>query len=242
MIVLIGAFLVSMIPAAFMFFWLRDKVRQPSEEEFKTSCNDAFVKGLLSTFPVVAGSAILSIIGALLGLRRDSSILGAAYYTFIVLALVEELCKVFMCTRVLKKTKVNYTWLDIIIFMTIVSIGFEVLESVIYAFGTGPIHMIVRGVTLMHGGFGFIEGWFMGKGKYTGNKMTGVIGILIAWILHGAYDFGLSEIFLEVGDWSAMLSVSIAILSLILFIYMIIFFAKKSKKPQYLEPVRTAEE
>ena len=121
--------------------------------------------------------------------------------------------------------------------MVIVAIGFEVLESVVYAFDSGPIHMIVRGVTLMHGGYGFIEGWFYGKAAYTGKKWYAAVGFLICVILHGAYDFGLSSQFeAAVGENYAFLSVSLALLALILFVWMIIFFAKK-KKPQYTEPL-----
>ncbi len=93
----------------------------------------------------------------------------------------------------------------------------------------------------MHGGFGFIEGWFYGKAAYTGKKSYAVIGFLIAWILHGAYDFGLSDEFAELGEWSAMVSVSIAALSLVILIVMIIFFARKNKKQQYLEPLGAGE-
>ena len=125
--------------------------------------------------------------------------------------------------------------------MVIVSIGFELLESAVYAIGSGPIHMFVRGITLMHGGYGFIEGWFYGKAAYTGKKWYAVIGFVISWVLHGAYDFGLSSQFeAAAGENYAFLSVSLALLALIIFIVMIVFFAKK-KKPQYTEPLHTGE-
>ena len=163
--------------------------------------------------------------------------LGSAYHTFIVLALMEECAKVFMFTQVLKKAEFKYTWLDITALMVIVSLGFEILESLVYVFESGPIQILVRGITVMHGGFGFIEGWFIGKSAYTGNKTYGIIGFVLARLFHGFYDFGLSEPFLALGDWTAFLSVSLAVVALILFIFMIIFFVKKDKKEQYLVPV-----
>ena len=50
-----------------------------------------------------------------------------------------------------------------IVFMVIVSIGFELLESVLYAFMPNPIQILVRGVLMMHAIFGFIAGWLYGS-------------------------------------------------------------------------------
>ena len=124
-----------------------------------------------------------------------------------------------------------------IAFMVIVSIGFELMESVVYAIGSGPIHMFVRGITLMHGGYGFIEGWFYGKAKYTKNKAYIAAGFLIAWLLHGAYDFGLNDEFLAMNPNNAYLSVGIAGFSLVLLVLLIVFFTRK-RKPKYLEPLQ----
>lgn len=75
----------------------------------------------------------------------------------------------------------------------------------------------------MHGGYGFIEGWFYGKACRTGKKGYMVAGFAIAWILHGLYDFGLSPIIETVGEYYALLSVSIAIFALVLAICMVVF-------------------
>ena len=237
MVIVIGAFIVSLIPAVLLYFYLKLKCRVPADENYQKSCKDALIKGVLSTFLVILLSGIFALIGKFTGLTRGASVLGSAYHTFIVLALMEECAKVFMFTQVLKKAEFKYTWLDITALMVIVSLGFEILESLVYVFESGPIQILVRGITVMHGGFGFIEGWFIGKSAYTGNKTYGIIGFVLAWLFHGFYDFGLSEPFLALGDWTAFLSVSLAVVALILFIFMIIFFVKKDKKEQYLVPV-----
>jgi hypothetical protein len=90
----------------------------------------------------------------------------------------------------------------------------------------------------MHGGFGFIEGYYYGKAKYTGKKWYAVLGFALAWLMHGAYDFGLSESFAALGDWTPFLSVSLAGVSLIILVVMVIFFAKKNKKEQYTVPLQ----
>lgn len=73
--------------------------------------------------------------------------------------------------------------------------------------------------------------------SYTGKMHYAVIGFVLSWIFHGAYDFGLSEGFLALGESAAILSVGLALLSLVLVIIMIVFFARKNKKQKYLEPL-----
>ena|GEM_PF-3875914 len=82
----------------------------------------------------------------------------------------------------------------------------------------------------------------LGQGKIAAKKngyryTFAAAGFAIAWILHGAYDFGLSDDFAALGEDTAFLSVSLALLALITFIVMIIFFAKKNKKEKYLVPL-----
>ena len=241
MIVLIGSLLISLIPAIAMYFWLKKKGGATDSEAYKLLCREALKNGFLSTVVVLPMSAVFAFILNRFGMTREASVLGAFLYTFLVLAFAEELSKSLMWRKTLKKAEYSYSWLDMIAFMVIVSIGFELMESVVYAIGSGPIHMFVRGITLMHGGYGFIEGWFYGKAAYTGKKWYAVIGFVISWVLHGAYDFGLSSQFeAAAGENYAFLSVSLALLALIIFIVMIVFFAKK-KKPQYTEPLHTDE-
>ena len=242
MIILIGSLLLSMIPAFAMYFWLKTKGGAADPVGYRKLCKEALKNGLLSTLAVLPISAILAFILKRFGLTRESSVLGAFLYTFLVLAFTEELTKSLMLRKTLKKAEFSYTWLDMTALMIIVAIGFEVLEGLAYAIDSGPIPMLVRGITLMHGGYGFIEGWFYGKATYTGKKWYAAIGFLICVILHGAYDFGLSTQFeAAVGENYAYLSVSLALFALVLFVWMIIFFAKK-KKPQYTEPLLDDEE
>lgn len=82
-----------------------------------------------------------------------------------------------------------------------------------------------------------LHGRFYGKARYTGKMHYAVIGFVLSWIFHGAYDFGLCEEFLALGESAAFLSVGLALLSLVFVIIMIVFFARKNKKQQYLEPL-----
>lgn len=239
MILLVGVFLISLIPSILLFIWLRNKVRQPQEEAYRKTAADAMKYGFLSTLVVVLLSGTFSILGAVLKLKNNASIPGTLYHTFIVLAFAEEVAKTFMFYYLLKKkANYKYTWLDMIIFMVIVSLGFGLAEDAIYGIGTGPGQMLVRGVLMMHGGFGFIEGWFYGKAKYTGKKWNAAIGFVIAWLYHGLYDFGLQDILATINENIQAISLVLAGVAFVLVIVMIVFFAKKDKKPQYLEPLQ----
>ena len=229
----IGAAILSFVPSILLYLWLRNKVRQPQTDEYHKAIGNAMKQGCLTVLPVILCSAVFALIGALLKWNRNTSIFGAFYHTFFVLALSEEISKTFMFTKVLKKAEYSYTGLDITIFMTIVAMGFGLLEDVVYTIGSNAIQILIRGVLMMHTGWGFLSGLFYASYARTGKKWQAVLGFLIPWILHGSYDFGLSSILSE--EW-AILPVAIAASSFVILIVMIIYFACKQKEaPQ--EPV-----
>ena len=170
MIIVIGAAVLSLIPSIVLYFWMKNKVRKPEDEAFKQTCRTALMNGFLSTVFIVLLSGAFAVVAGLLGIKEGASLPATAYHNFIKLALSEELIKSLMLWKTLKKAKYSYTWQDIIIFMVTVSIGFEIMEAIVYAIGEGPIPILIRGILIMHGGFGFIEGWFYGKAMYTKNK------------------------------------------------------------------------
>jgi RsiW-degrading membrane proteinase PrsW (M82 family) len=237
MILIVLIAIVSLIPSVALYFWMKNKVRKPEDEVFKQTCRSALLNGFLATLFILLISGAFAVIGGLLGIKEGASLPATAYHKFIKLAFAEELVKSLMLWKTLKKANYAYTWQDMIIFMVSVSIGFEILEAIVYAIGEGPIPILIRGILIMHGGFGFIEGWFYGKAKYTKNKIYIVIGFVIAWLLHGAYDFGLNDQFLALNPNNAYLSVSLAGFSLVLLVLLIAFFVRK-RKPQYLEPLQ----
>ncbi|MBQ1318253.1 MAG: PrsW family intramembrane metalloprotease [Solobacterium sp.] len=234
MAVLIIAFLASLIPAAIIYFWLRNHMFR-QDQEYKTFCRSSLFKGMLSTFLVILFSGSLSLLGNAVLFRESRGLLYTAYRTFIVLALAEEAAKYITFRKILKKTESPYSALDMISSMVLVALGFEILESGVYALTTSPGQMLVRGVTAMHAGYGFIMGWFMAKSRLTGKKSQAIIGFLIPALLHGAYDFGLSDEFAQLGDATAILSVTLAALALVTLIWMFLFTRKARTNPVYTD-------
>ncbi len=232
MLVFILACIVSFVPCIGLYLWLRKNGGGTGEEgrtEFKAICKKTLVQGILTLFPVVLLSGVSYVLLRLTGLQNTNPLLYQALYTFGVLALMEELAKYLTFRRVLKKTDSQYSWLDITILMTIVGIGFGLIESILYLFGASVPVVLVRGLCIPHAGYGFIVGYFYGKGIKNDNPGLKWIGFVIAWLLHGLYDFSLSEEFVAINENLVFVGVLLALLDIVLVI-MLIVFVRKAKK------------
>ncbi len=232
MLLLIGAFVASMIPCAAMFLWLRN--RKGMQEGYPQVCNRALMNGFLTVLPVILASATFAVIGNLLNLKDGNQLLYQVYYTFCVLALSEELCKFYVMRRIVKKG--NYSWFTVTVIMTLVGLGFEIAEAIPYAIGSGPGPMFVRGLSMMHASYGFIMGYFYAKSLYERKKGYAVLGIVLPWILHGTYDFFLSEPMFEMG-WPGYAALGLAVFSVVLIILFIRFVIKSGKNEDRIRPV-----
>lgn len=241
-LILVLAFAVSLAPSLAAYFFLKNRMHEGREDEpaYKEACKGAFKKGALTCLPIFFVSLAFNIIERRIVFLDENEVIRAAFHTFIVLALAEELVKYYMFRRHLKGLDYEYSWLDMISFMTIVGLSFGVVEDVIYAFGTNAGQMIVRGITAGHLGYGFIMGYFTGKWRKTGKKRYMVLGFAIPWLMHGAYDFGLSDEFLALSDSTAILAFSLAVVDFILLITMFVFMSRARKNPTYTDPLPQA--
>ena len=194
------------------------------------------VSGLLTVLPVLVLSGASALIFGIAGVKAHHPLLYAALYAFVVLALSEELSKYYMFRRRLNKVEGAHSWLDLIIYSTIVGIGFGLLESIVYVFTSGPVVMLIRGITIPHGGYAAIVGYFYGKSVKENNKKLAPLGILISFLIHGLYDFSLSEEIEKLTDLSGLIAVSLAVLDLVIIIVLIVFIRKHKDDPKYTEP------
>jgi RsiW-degrading membrane proteinase PrsW (M82 family) len=81
---------------------------------------------------------------------------------------------------------------DGVVYAVMVSMGFAVTENIFYVFEGGMETAIARAFTAVpaHSTFGILMGYFMGKAKFSKNKTAlNFVGLLLAVIFHGAYDF-----------------------------------------------------
>ena len=235
MILLVLVAVISLIPFVALFLWLRNRLRE--EKAYKNLCNKALLRGVLCIFPVMLFSAVTYVLLRLTRVQESNPLLYEALYTFIVLALSEETAKFLMFRRTLRKTDYSFSWLDVTALMTIVGIGFGLIESVVYAVVSSVPVILVRGLCVPHAGYGFLVGYFYGKSLKSGRPGVKWIGFIVAWLLHGMYDFSLSQEFLAINDNLAIAALLLAVAEVVLVIVLIRFAVKARKQSVYLEPL-----
>ena len=235
-LIIIVALIIGLIPPIILYKWI---LKKSKDDKFKEICKKSFRSGIIAVFPVLLTSIALLLIGRLTGLQNTNPILYQFYYTVIVLAFAEELVKFLVFKYILKKNDYKYSWFDLTILMTLVGLGFECIETVVLAFSSNIIIMIIRGISLGHAGYGFIMGWFYGKMEKTGKNIYGVLSFLIPLILHGLYDFGLSPELIEVNENFAVMPVLLEVVSLVCVVLIIRFIRKRQDADIYREPLKS---
>ena len=116
--IIIPALIISFVPCIALYLWLRKL--HGSDEVYRKLCSTAFVRGILSVFLIVLLSALTHILVGFLGIRDRYPLLYEAFYTFIVLALVEEIVKFRVSRKVLRQTDYPYSWVDVTAILDIV--------------------------------------------------------------------------------------------------------------------------
>lgn len=239
-LLLILFFVLSLLPPLLIFFWLRK--RKGEDAEYRHICNAAFGRGALWC-PAFLIAMLVVVYGLefLMTKLNVNGIIIALYHSFIVAALLEEIVKYAGLKRLLKKHPYAYSRLDITTMMMIIGIGFGLLESVFFAFGMNPAKMLVRGITAMHCGYGFIMGYFVAKGMQTGKKKYTRLGFIIPFMLHGIYDSGVSAQLRQVSEAFSLVSVLLALFGLVTLILAIVHVHKATKRPEFTTPILSAE-
>ena len=238
MILFLLACVVSFVPSISLLLWLRNCLKK--EDAYKKLCNQTLWQGAKCMVPILLLSGSSYFILRLTGLHNTNPLLYQALYKFIVLALMEEAAKYWGFTRILKKTDYAYSWLDTAVLMTIIGLGFGMLESVVYAIGASVPVVLVRGVCVPHAGYGFLTGYFYGKGSKSEKPALKWTGFLLSWLMHGLYDFSLSEEFIAINDNLAIVALLLAVLDIVLVFFLIGFARKAKKQALYTEPLPEA--
>ena len=218
-----------------LYRWLKNRIKD--DAAFRELCGSALKKGILSVFPILLCSLVFQLIIRLIGVKESNPLLYEALYTFIVLALAEELVKYLAFRRTLQQTEYRVSWVDVTALMAIVGIGFDLIESVVYAIGASVPVVLIRGICIPHAGYGFIVGYFYGKSVKNGKPAVKWIGFLLAWLLHGLYDFSLSEPFIAINDNLAIVAILLALLDIVLVLLLVRFVKKAKKQAAYTEPL-----
>ena len=238
MALLVVVAIASCIPPILYFLFMRNWV-QKGDTTKQQLCNKALIAGLLSTFGVILGSGVCYII---LGLIRHAVNMPALLYTFfydwVVLALVEECVKFLFFKRFLNKNPHAYSRMDLIVYMSCVGLGFYFLEAIVYLVGANIGNMVMRVIQMGHLGYGFMVGYGYGKTLETGKKKYFVGAFLLAYILHGTYDFCLAEnVMRATNEVSGGIALALAFAFMVTWILMIVFFVKKRDDETLRKPL-----
>ena len=226
-------FAISLLPSFALYFLMRGLKKDSGE--YRKMCRGALLAGATCAVPVVFASMFLNMAEIILGrVLGEDPVLRTVFHAFITLALAEEGVKCLTLFRFIKNKACS--WLDMVCFMTMIGLGFGLLEDIPYAIGAGAGVMLVRGVLVMHGGYGFIMGYFMGRAGKTGKKGWASVGFLLPWLLHGAYDCCLSDTLNAVNEDIGIISVLLAGGAFITAVVCIIFILRARKNDLYTEP------
>jgi RsiW-degrading membrane proteinase PrsW (M82 family) len=218
----IVSYLLLIIPLAIapgiaiaLFVYFRDKYEK---EPFRL-LRGCFLFGMLSVVP----AALIELVEGLLGFDETGSIGMLIAYAFIGVGLVEELSKFFF-VRVYAYPKPAFNEpFDGIVYSVMVAMGFATAENILYAVTHGLGTTVLRLFTAvpLHATCGIIMGFYIGLAKFRpGPAKYLLLGILLATLVHGAYDF-----FLFQQDYPALIIMAFVSLSVAV---LISFFAIRS--------------
>ncbi|WP_299117169.1 PrsW family intramembrane metalloprotease [uncultured Winogradskyella sp.] len=148
---------------------------------------------LLGAFVSVLIVLVLYLItGRFIPITDEFSIWQQFIQAFIVVALSEEFSKYVIVKYYAQPKKDFNEPYDGIMYAVMVSMGFACTENIMYVLDGGTEVAILRAFTAVpaHATFGILMGYFMGKAKFSNNRIKlNFAGLGLATLFHGAYDF-----------------------------------------------------
>lgn len=183
---------MAVAPAIFFmyFFWVRDRY----EPEPRNKIALVMVLGGLSVIPAV----ILEMLGDRVVTIADEGappFMALFMHTFVVIAMAEELGKFLVVRFTLYRDPEFDEPYDGIVYCVAASLGFALVENVLYVMTGGAGVAVLRAVLSVpaHALFGVAMGYFMGQARFANTRSVEIqlqlIGFFSAVAMHGAYDF-----------------------------------------------------
>ena len=187
--------ILSIVPVCLLNRYINNK---DSEKEPKELLKKLTKGGVYSAILVIIISFFLPLISSVFDVSRLDSMspLELLLYTFIGVALVEESCKYYYTYKYAYNNREFDYLFDMVVYATYVSLGFALLENIIYVL-SGGIHVgLIRAITAipMHACTGVIMGHFLGEAKCNelnkkSAKKNKILALIVPILMHGAYDY-----------------------------------------------------
>ncbi len=186
--------LIAVLPAVILMFIIY-KVDKVEREPFWFVFG-ILILGMISCIPTIICEMITE--GILLQIADSSSIVYVFLNAFLGVALIEEFWKLIVVRVFVWNAKAfNYRF-DAIVYCVASSLGFALLENILYVFQNGLGTGIARAVLSVpgHCTFGVFMGYFLGNAKLLevkGQKKKGLkwlfLALLFPTLQHGFFDF-----------------------------------------------------
>jgi len=180
--------LAALAPVFFIIIYIY--VKDKYEKEPKRLLLMAFVLGAVVSIMIT--TVMYYVFDWFLPLKNHSSVLQQFVKAFFVVGLTEEFSK-YVIVRYFAQNRAAFNEpFDGIVYAVMVSMGFAATENIFYVLESGFDTAFLRAITAIpaHATFGVLMGYFMGKAKFSRNKIVlNLAGLLLAIIFHGAYDF-----------------------------------------------------
>ncbi|WP_417857172.1 PrsW family intramembrane metalloprotease [Xanthomarina gelatinilytica] len=145
---------------------------------------------------------------AIITLDDNYSIIQQFFKAFFVVAIIEEFSKYIIVRYFAQPNKEFNEPYDGIIYAVMVSMGFAATENIMYVMEGGYQVALLRAFTAVpaHATFAVLMGYFMGKAKFAKHPSKyNLLGLFLAVLFHGAYDFFLFIDFIP-GIWLGALA------------------------------------
>ncbi|MDT7832786.1 PrsW family glutamic-type intramembrane protease [Flavobacteriaceae bacterium S356] len=180
--------LLAIAPAMviIIYIYIKDKFEK---EPLRLLIKNFLLGAIISVLITIA---LGYLVGSILPLPDERSVFQMFLKAFIVVALVEEFSKYVIVRYVSQRNKAFNEPFDGIVYAVMVSMGFATLENILYVFQYGVSTGITRAFTAVpaHATFAILMGYFMGKAKFSTNRVVlNLTGLFVATLFHGAYDF-----------------------------------------------------
>ena len=199
---------VAPVFAILLYIYVQDKY----EKEPRGLLIRSFLLGAIVSIMIVFILYLFT--GHFIPITDKFSIWQQFIQAFIVVALSEEFSKYVIVKYYAQSKKAFNEPYDGIIYAVMVSMGFACTENIMYVLDGGYQTALVRAFTAVpaHATFGILMGFFMGKAKFSKNRfILNLIGLVLAVVFHGAYDFFLFINFIPGISIGAFISLAVGI-------------------------------
>ncbi len=180
--------LISVAPVAIIlvYIYYRDKY----EKEPVNLLLKGLIGGMLIVIPVLFAENFISALLPQLFINPIGMAFGQA---FLVAALCEEVFKLLAVYILIWQNPNFNERFDGIVYAVFVSLGFALVENIMYVFSNGMSVGISRAFTAVpaHAMFGIMMGYYMGLAKFMPARRNYylLLSLLIPFAIHGIYDF-----------------------------------------------------